>query len=189
MSKKKHKKRRINIENQKEPIVNSFSSGPLMLDMVLREYEFESDRNKSIQSRAGILLTLVGAILVLFPALVNIPEFKKYNVSTAFEALPINIMFIGALLSFIFFIIAMFFLIRVVSVDNYKRIEFKSFSEKNARIEINKMSTALMIKYTDIVEFNHDINTKKVSLFRRSTYMILLGLIMTSISFISQLFI
>lgn len=166
-----------------------FNSGQIMLDMVLKEYEFESERNKGIQSRAGILLTFVGAVLVVFPIIINVPDLRKSYVNNAFEALPINLSIICVILSVVFLILAVIFLVRVISVNEYKRMDFSSFNKNNAKKNSDEMATALMIMYKEIVSFNHSVNSKKVNLYKKSTYMILFALITISFSILISIFV
>jgi len=167
----------------------SYDSGEIMLNIILKEYEFELERNKGIQSRTGMLLGFVGAILVLIPTIIKVPDLKRFNVTNALEAFPVNALVLSTLLSFVFLILSIIYFVRVISVEEYKRIDFNSFTKKHAKEEYEKMATALMIKYKDIVSYNHKINTEKVKLYKKGTYMILIALFILSISVSLSLFI
>ena len=47
-------------------------SSELLLNIVQKEFEYEAERNRGIQNRAGIFISFIGVIMTLFPSYINI---------------------------------------------------------------------------------------------------------------------
>lgn len=167
----------------------NFPSGEIMLSMVLKEYEYEGYRYKGLQSRTGMLMAFVGALLVFLPNYFKILNLSKVKVNNAFEAMPYVILVILFISGFISLIASIIYFVRVISTEEYRRLSFDGFNEKNAMYEKDKLAVSLMIKYKSIVEYNHKKINKKVELYKKGIYMIIISIILITSSFIISLFI
>lgn len=146
---------------------NNGESAELLLDNVRKEYEYESDRNKGLQNRAGIFISFIGLILTLFPTVAKVPSVQLKDIITIYQLLVpifyiilIAIIFIGLIFSLISFVL-------ILSTKEYKRLALKGFNSNTVNISKCKVAENIMIDYTIILKHNISINDTKANHFQR----------------------
>ncbi|KJS20288.1 MAG: hypothetical protein VR72_15100 [Clostridiaceae bacterium BRH_c20a] len=164
-----------------------FPSGKILLSVLEKEYEYEADRFRSLETRTGIFMTFVGAILVFFASTIKIPNLNV-QVDSVLQALPYVLIIIFSILTILSLFISLTFFIKVVSIQTYKRLSLEGFTENNATYEEGLVSTSLMIEYKSIIKHNNEANNKKIRFYKTGVYFILISLVLTAVSYILSLF-
>lgn len=141
-------------------------SGELLLSVVQKEFEFESERNKGLQNRAGIFISFIGVIMTLFPSYINIKNIVDSPNKTIgqtgvllFYLFLIIILFLGLIISLILFT-------KTLSTKKYLRLKLNGFSEDIACMNTDEVATELMKDYRIILKHNIKINDDKADIFQ-----------------------
>lgn len=165
-----------------------YPSAELMLSVLQKEYEYEINRKNSLESRAGILLTFTGALLVLLSSSLKLPDFNEIEIKTFYEALPyVFILFINIIIIALL-IVTIIILFSVISIRTYNRIEIKGFNEANAKENLHIIALDLMKSYKDVLNYNIEVNNKKAKLFNLGVLLITISIIIFSINFFISIF-
>ncbi len=174
--------------NQRSKDNTRFPSGEILLSVLQKEYEYEADRFRSLESRTGIFMAFVGAVLVFFANTIRIQHFNM-KVETVLQALPYVLLILFSILTLLSLFISLLYFIKVISIQTYKRLSLDGFTESNATYDAEIVSTALMTEYKKIVEHNNEANNKKVKCYKIGVYYILVSLVFMAISYILSLFV
>lgn len=165
-----------------------FPSAELMLSVLQKEYDNEAEREKSIESRTGIFMTFAGAILAFMPSTIKLPNVYKIQVKNLLEALPYCTLIILTVITFSTLVFSIICFIRVVSVKEYRRLTLDGFNESNAVYKKEYIALALMKEYQIVVKHNNSTNDKKIALFKRGIYCILIALVLLVIIYFISIF-
>lgn len=174
--------------NQNSKDNTGFPSGEKLLSVLQKEYEYEADRFRSLESRTGIFMAFVGAILVFFASTIRIQYFNM-EVETVLQALPYVLLILFSILTLLSLFISLAYFIKVISIQTYKRLSLDGFTESNTAYDVGIVSTSLMIEYKKIIEHNNEANNRKVKYYKTGVYYILVSLVFIAISYILSLFI
>lgn len=173
--------------NKNNKDITNFPSGKILLSVLQKEYEYENDRFRSLESRTGIFMTFVGAILVFFASTIKIPSLNV-KVGSVLQAVPYVLIIIFSILTILSLFISLGYFIKVVSIQTYKRLSLDGFKELNATYDEEPVATSLMVEYKKIIEYNNEANNKKVKYYKIGVYFILISLVLTAVSYILSLF-
>lgn len=166
-----------------------YPSAELMLAVIQKEYEHESDRVRSLEARTGIFLAFAGALLVFLSSSLKLPEFRSIEVNSIPEAFPIVLVIIFTFLTLATLILAVIFFVRVISIQTYKRLAIKGFVESNTKEKVDKIAMEIMADYQKVVKHNNEVNNQKVEIYRKGIYLIMAAVIMTAIVYSINMFI
>ena len=162
---KEETKRSDDYQQERKAVVNNdietekdakkeYQSGELMLSVIQKEYVYESDRAKSLESRTGIFLAFSGVLLAFFSSNLKLPNLNTIEITNALESLPFILIWQLAILNFMALFGAIIHFIFVVSVQTYKRLSFNGFNQKNATCMKEQVAVSIMKEYQLIVTHN-----------------------------------
>lgn len=179
---------KTNQETDKAKFEKSYPSAELMLSVMQKEYEYESERVRSLEARTGIFLAFAGALLVFLSSSLKLPDLKNTEINNLFEAFPIVLVIILTFLTLALLILAAIFFVRVISIQTYQRLAFKGFVKSNTKEKIDIIATEIMTDYQKVVKHNNEVNNKKVEIYKKGIYLIMAAIIMTAIVYSINLF-
>lgn len=176
--------------NQEEKAIDcKYPSAELMLAAIQREYEYESNRVRSLESRTGIFLAFAGALLVFFSSSLKPINLKEIEVDSLSQAFPFILMIGLIFLTLLILILSVIFFVRVISIQTYKRLSLNGFIKENTKSNPDIIAMEIMIDYQKVVSHNSRVNNKKIELYKKGLYLILMAIIMTAIVYSINLFI
>lgn len=168
------------------------STARLLFSVIQKEYDYEIDRGKNLETRTGIFLTFTGAALVFLISNVKLSSFLAVQIKNVLQALPYAFLLILLVLILISFIGSVIFFIKVLSIKTYKRIALDCFEGeklgKNILVPEAIATIALIPIYKTCIDSYSEVNDKRVKWFKYGIRLILLALIFTSITFLLKLF-
>ncbi len=169
------------------------STVKLLLSVVQKEYDYEFERGKNLETRTGIFLTFASAALVFFISSINFSKLNSIKVQNIFQALPFTLLIIFLFLVLLSFIVSVICFIRVISLKTYRRIDLECFSDENLAKNVlcheEIISTALIKIYKTCIENYIKVNDNRVIWFKYGIIFVLSALICSSITYLLRLFI
>lgn len=164
--------------NEETPII--YPSSELILSAILREYDIEDERARSLHTRVGIFISLSGALLVFISSYVKLSLLNEIQVNTVYQALPYALYLIFTISSLILLVASVIYFLRVISIRSYDRVELEEFKkEKNNKANQDVVAFALIEIYYDNIRFNSKVNDEKIELYKKGVFSIALALIIT----------
>lgn len=165
-------------------------SNRLLLDLVLREYDIEMERQKSLNSRVGIFLALIGVIITFMPNVISIKSLNGIDVGNAVDAVPYVLDYLINIVIYILLVISLVLFIKVINSNkNYRRIEFNSFKQKYSNYKFDELALAYMENYKKILINNKKINDIKFKFFSAGIICLFISIILILFSLIISSFI
>lgn len=166
----------------------SYHSSELLLEVIQREFEYEADRVKSLETRTGIFLAFSGALLVFITSSLKIPNLKTVEVNSLYQAFLPIIVIVLTILAMLLLIISSIIFVKVISLQTYKRLAFNGFTKNNAKELKSIIAVELMMDYQKIVTHNNEVNNKKINMYKYGILTINAAIIMTAIIFCLNIF-
>lgn len=164
--------------NQAEGTQTRYPSGELMLAVIQKEYDYEAARKTALENRSGILITLAAAILTF--AVSNIKEIEiKYPVEGFGILFYYFSCFILLVLSIGGISYSLYHLLRVLFIDEYKRLDVVSFNRENAQYTSDIFAMACIEKYNLVITHNHVKNDVKVDFYKKGIKYLIISLFAT----------
>lgn len=160
---------------KKEEIV--FPSVQILLSVIQKEYEYERERLRDLQSRTGIFLTLASGLFALIPNYAKLDKLKSASIKSLLEAVPYIIYILILISTFSLLVISIFYFVFVLRSDKYKKLDYADFSKENATKDIESVSVVLMETIKDVVQFNKGINDEKIKKYEKGILMTLLAVV------------
>lgn len=149
--------------NKKEESKVEYPSAKLMLGIAQKEYEYEVDRKKTLETRSGIYVAFIGVMFTFVTKNVDI---------TMFTTVPQNFFMVYALLFGLFYLIPLLLLTfafycftHVIISKTYARLDMKNFNENRAQLSEDKAALKIMSYYKETVTVNTERNDKKSKYF------------------------
>lgn len=168
---------------------NKYPSATLMLDIIMKEYEFESNRKNSIESRAGILLTLVGALLTIIPTFFSLSKYSKLEIKTVKDIIFPGIAILLFLLTLVLLSFSIIYFVKSLSTKNYERLSYTGFNKDNASALESEVALCIMCEYAKSIKINIEANNDKVNKFNSAIFFLKYALILYASMFIITQFI
>jgi len=156
----------------KDKLDEGLPSGDLVLSILQREFDIERERKSALETRTGILLTLTFAILTISISNIKIPKILNIE-----DSKIMMLYFIYVLLLFILFVFSVssiFFFIKVLLLDKYKRMDVSTFNERLALHEKKATLPILIDKYREYIIFNQKTNDRKYESYKKGTISIII---------------
>lgn len=169
--------------------IELYPSANLLLSVIQKENEYEAERSRGLENRTGIFLAFAGALLIFLSSNFDISEFKMVEVDSLNDAYPLVLIIILFIVTWIALITSIIYFIRVISTQENFRLETKEFTKENAKDQKTTIAAELMIDYGEIIRHNNKNNDKKVVLYKKGIYLIMIAVIMTSFMYGFNIFI
>lgn len=159
-----------------------YPSAELLLSTIQKEYDNEASRKRDIETRTGILIALLGALIGFYTSTIDFSIVKK--ASSPIEYLCV--VFIGMIYIFplITFFLSMKELINVLKTKTYQRIGIGGINETMAKKCKEEVSVRLAKSYKAVVEDNGKSNEKKALQFQKGILLIYISLIGIIVAYI-----
>lgn len=175
------------INNNSGTNTPEYVSAQLMLGVIQSEYNYETDRSKSLESRTGVFIAFNGALMAFMPTIVRIPSIKTIKVNNVIDAIPYTLFILVIILTFASLMASIVYFIRVIFVKEYKRLSISGFNETNALYTNDKVAMSIIKEYGQVISFNKTVNNGKVELFKKGIYCILVALLFMITAYIFSL--
>lgn len=177
MSKKKNKKHKIDNTNVDDLTNVNETAIEEYFEVVKGEYDKERDKKQSFENRAGIILTLIGAICVFLFEKISMKEIidMMYLTLNLFNLVKV-IAGLAVYSGLIFTIIKTLKTIIVVKHDNF---EVKNIDEELLNEEKFQALCRIIFTYRNIIIQHRELNEKRAKAFRSSLYGITVTLVAT----------
>lgn len=158
---------------------NVYPSSEILLSTITREYDAEANRKRDIETRAGVLIALLGALIGFYATALDFSFFKKAN--SPVEMLCFVIIALLYIFPAIMQLIAFKHLINVLKTYQYESLGLSGFNsenlEYNAKRGKDELQFALTSTYHTVVEKNSIANDTKAKLFKKGTEKIYISII------------
>ncbi|WP_016938730.1 hypothetical protein [Bacillus siamensis] len=186
-SKKKQRNSRESQQNSKRKQQNSqkndieYPGSEVLLNTITREYDAEANRKRDIETRAGVLIALLGALIGFYATALDFSFFKKAH--SPIEMLCFSIIALLYIFPAIMQLIAFKHLINVLKTFEYETIGLNGFSNENGSLQVNakfpkdKLEYAFVDSYYNIVKLNSKANDTKANLYKKGIEKIFISII------------
>ncbi|NQD50091.1 hypothetical protein HP440_06240 [Bacillus altitudinis] len=158
---------------------NVYPSSEILLSTITREYDAEANRKRDIETRAGVLIALLGALIGFYATALDFSFFKKAN--SPVEMLCFVIIALLFIFPAIMQLIAFKHLINVLKTYQYEALGIDGFNsenlENNAKRRKDELQFALTSTYHAVVKKNSIANDTKAKLFKKGTEKIYISII------------
>lgn len=171
-------------DNSKELPVDS-PSAKILLSVLLKEYGYELDRGKQLETRTGVFLAFSGAILVFIAS-----NVKSSNIvpKTLFQILPLYVfVLIFLVITLICLLGSIICFIKVITTKTNLRLGLDSFSIENVKKTTSyseeESALVLITKYKKLIEHSTSVNDERVKWYERGINFILPAVIFTVLTY------
>lgn len=158
-----------------------YPSSETLLNTISREYDAEANRKRDIETRAGVLIALLGALIGFYATALDFSFFKKAH--SPIEMLCFAIIALLYIFPAIMQLIAFKHLINVLKTYEYQSLGLSGFNEddgslnNNARLPKDELQYALTDSYYNIVKKNSNANDTKAKLYKKGIEKIYISII------------
>ncbi|WMM35799.1 hypothetical protein [Bacillus sp. F56] len=166
----------INSQEQENTEQISYPSVETLLSTVTREYDTEANRKRDIETRAGVLIALLGALIGFYTSALDFSFFKKAN--SSIEILCFVIVSVLYIFPAIMQLIAFKHLINVLKTYEYDTLGLGGFDKEHvAQKPKENLQFNLTKQYKKIIVVNRKANDTKVELFKKGIKEIYISII------------
>ncbi|KYC90303.1 hypothetical protein P9G70_13025 [Bacillus velezensis] len=155
--------------------VIEYPSSEVLLNTVTREYDAEANRKRDIETRAGVLIALLGALIGFYATALDFSFFKKAH--TPIEMLFFAIISLLYIFPAVMQLIAFKHLINVLKTYSYSSIGLGGFNIQNAGRPKDALQLSLSQSYKAVVELNSKANDIKANLYKKGIDKIFISII------------
>jgi len=149
--------------------ITKFPSGELLLSVIQKEYDYELSRKSTLETRAGIVLTIIISMLTFAVTKIKI-DFSALSISNV----SIVVLLFTFLLATIFCVVSLFLsitlLTNVLLTKEYSRLDLKDFKEEYGEYAKDIIAMALTEEYKSIVTANQIVNNLKAKHYKTGVY-------------------
>jgi hypothetical protein len=153
----------------------TYKSSDVLLSVIQNEYTNEADRKRDLETRSGIFIALLGALVGFYAGQIDFSYFK--NPESSIELLFFILVSIFSLLPAVMMLFALKNLIDVLKVKEYQRIGLGGFSETSAKKPKDEIEFKLALSYKSVVETNGISNDEKAKQFKKGVNKIFIAVL------------
>lgn len=129
------------------------------LEVVKNEYSFERGKRQSFEARAGLIITIIGALFVFLFDKVKLKHVlglmnKPLSMISFLEIIAGFLVYIGA-------IYTVFMFMKAIKVELYKNYDVESIEDSELIEDRVTGALKIIITYKDIIKQHRKINNKK----------------------------
>lgn len=140
-------------------------------ELVQNEYRNERDRKQGLETRSGIVLTIIAAMVaIIFD---KIPLKYIFSLMTLQLDFVILLKIISGLLVYFSFIGSVFFSLKTLYTASYSTYNVANISYNNLGNQNNIELGIIVTTYRDIIKENREINEKKAKAFEHAIELII----------------
>ena len=157
-----------------------FPASTLMLSEIKGVYNDENERNKNLENKTSIGLTLTGVLLTIGINELKIIDVKKVKMDD-FLQISLNLVLVVALITMVIMLISTTYnLYQSIKTRPYEKMSTEGFIEVNGKKQEDIIAMVLIPIYTKIIKKNRIINNEKSKYIDKS----ILYLIICVISYV-----
>lgn len=157
------------------------NASDIILQMIQSEYNIEASRKRDIETRAGVLIALLGALIGFYATAIDFSIFKKANSQVEYFCF-VMVTFIY-ITPFATFILSMKRFIEVLQTKTYKRIGLPNSFISSSEMPRDELSIRLAESYRAVVKDNGLANDEKAAQFKSGVSLMYVSLIGIIIAF------
>lgn len=162
--------------------IEVYPSADILLAMIQSEYNIEASRKRDIETRTGVLIAFLGALIGFYATAVDFSIFKKATSSMEyFGFIFLAIIYISP---FLMFILSMRNFLKVLQTKTYQSISTDGISKEIAEKPKDEVAFKLAETYKLAVIDNEKANNEKAYQFRKGIFFMYISLIFIIIAFI-----
>lgn len=153
-------------------------SAELLFNLAKGEYEYETNRKRDLETRSGILIALISAVMGLFISTIDITLIQKGK--TIIETILFILLTVSYLYPLILILISLKKFINVLITRDYTRIDVDGINYETAKLSREELYLRLARSYKNAVNDNDSINNEKVNNFKNgitNTYLAVLSFV------------
>ncbi|MBE0185609.1 MULTISPECIES: hypothetical protein [Bacillus] len=157
-----------------------YPSAETLLSTITREYDAEANRKRDIETRAGVLIALLGALIGFYASAIDFSILKKTSYSPI-EMLCFSVLSILYFFPAIMQLIAFRHLINVLKTYEYTSIGLNGFTQENAERPKDELQYHLATSYHAVVVQNSKANDIKADLYKKGfekIYISIIGIVL-----------
>lgn len=156
-----------------------FKSGAAFCDLCRREYENESKRTATIDSKTNIIISFSAVFFVAVTQVIDLKQLISYKVVT-FGNLILKInAFLGIIIALITSVISLIVLLRVIFTYTYKIIDPNYFYNCNSLQESpENFAVAVALKYMEAANENKQVNDKRARIYKIGIILLIISVIL-----------
>lgn len=138
------------------------------LEIVRSEYETERNKKQSFENRAGLIMTLLGAICIFLFEKVKLQDIISHMTAplTFLELAKI----ISGLAVYVCFAVTMVMIVSTIIVKQHNNFEVKNIDETLLGEQRLLAICKIIFTYRDIIIQHRELNEKRAKAFRKSLY-------------------
>lgn len=137
-------------------------------DIIKSEYETERNKKQSFESRAGLIMALLGAICIFLFEKVQLKDiFSLMTVPLTFLDFAIILSGLGVYVCFLF---TMLMIIKTITIKQHDNFEVKSIDEVLLSEHRLTALCKIIFTYRDIIIQHRTLNELRAKDFRKSLY-------------------
>lgn len=148
---------------EKDQQKHDLTSAKVLLTAAQKEYEYETDRKKTLETRAGVFVAFSGLLVTLITRVMDFEYFKDVQPDEFISYAVIFGLFL--MIPFLCLLVSLFCFVHVIIVKKYSRLNISIFDEEMAKLPEEEMTFYLMEKYQEIVFNNRPLNNRKSKYF------------------------
>lgn len=164
-------------------------AGEVLLEVAKSEYQNEFERSSVIDTKVGIALPVVAAYFFanLNAENIGVVFSKEMECLKVVTVLSFVIHPVSYLLSLIFAIASLEFLLRAIFTQTYSTVDPSYFNESKYLKHPKSVLSAVLVKfYVESIKHNKCLNDKKVVLYNRGLNMAILSLTCFFVYFVTK---
>ncbi|WP_182104085.1 hypothetical protein [Niallia taxi] len=159
-----------------------YPSADTLLAMIQSEYDIEASRKRDLETRTGVLIALLGALIGFYATAIDFSMFKKAN--SSIEYLCFTLVILIYIFPFVTFFLSMKKFIDVLQTKSYKRVGIGGVSEESGVKPNDELSMKLAESYRAVVMDNEKANDVKALQFKKGIILMYFSLIGVIVAFI-----
>lgn len=160
----------------------NYPSSDLLLSVIQSEYDIEVGRKRDLETRAGILIALLGAIVVFYLTEIDFSFFKTTN--SKIEVLCFILISLIYLFPVVMLLLSFNKFINVLKTKSYQRLGLGGFDDETAKRNQNELSFDLMESYAVVVKSNAISNDEKADDFKEGIDKLTIAIIGITVTYI-----
>ena len=163
-----------------EPNIDSLK---LSYEILQKEYAYESERRKNLDTRSGVCITLVGALLVFLLSNMSISNIYFDKAMTLIQSMPYVFYFIRLAISIICFLVSLYFFVGVISVSIYSRFNISQLTSRATLSELEYLKR-IVLELEDLISINGSANDKKIEIFKKGLFFIKISTLAGAVAYL-----
>ncbi|HAT4117302.1 hypothetical protein [Clostridium perfringens] len=150
----------MRIKRSKKTAEN-FPAAKLMLSEIKEAYKDECERNKNLENKASIVLTLMGVLLTIGINELKFIEIAKIRVDNFLQICLNLVLAIALIIMIIMLVLTTYNIYHSIKTRPYEKMSTEGFISENGKKQEENIAIILISIYTKMIDKNRIINNEK----------------------------